>query len=135
MYEVNLSHQYSCNQNELFELFKNLTVFKLTGADDIHASFVKDNSFNLIFRNRGEIFGKILQCDVTEIILDWNVQGFGREEENGTIVKIVLEQDKDICNLSLSHTGIKNADARLAKQNAWNEILINLESEIPSLTG
>lgn len=120
---VSLEVLYNQKPESVLNLFKDHTVFKLTGANEIHADFRTGGSFSFIFINRGTIYGKFIKIADTEIIMDWNVEGFQRPAEINTLVNISLQENEGSCLLSLVHQHIANQEAALAKQRAWKEIL------------
>ena len=129
-HKIVLTRSYFCTQEDIVNLFKDKTIFKLTGADEIEVTFNTGGFFNLIFTNRGTISGKFILASVNEIILEWNVEGFERPNEIKTLVHISLRQEGDRCTLTLEHKNIKHAEAALAKKGAWTEILHALEKKL-----
>ncbi|MBS1516723.1 MAG: SRPBCC domain-containing protein [Bacteroidetes bacterium] len=127
-YEVFLHKTCNSDKDVIMNLFRDGTVFKLTGADEINFDFHEEGEFNLIFRSRGKIFGSFVKISDNELILDWNVEGFNRPPESNTALKISLLQNDDMCTLTLEHRNISNEEAASAKKLAWTEILDEMES-------
>lgn len=111
----------------IVNLFKDGTIFKLTGADEINFDFYEGGKFLLTFKDRGKIYGEFTKISNSEQILEWNVEGFNRPPEKNTILKISFLQYGEKCNLILEHSLIKFKDAADAKYNAWLEILCEVE--------
>jgi hypothetical protein len=123
-YKIHLSKDYSSLPERIFNLFKEGTVFKLTGADQITADFKTGGLFELRFLNRGIIkgsFSEIIQDK--KIILLWDVEGFNLQPETGTIVTILIHSKKPGCTLELYHDKIKQSESASRKTKAWKEIL------------
>ena len=129
-YSITINKSYHADIETIFNLFRNNTVFKLTGTNEIQSDFKTGGSFRLTFDNRGTIFGHFTKIANNEIILEWNVDGFQRAPEIKTIVEIKLKQDNENCILMLHHKDIAHEEAANAKQKAWTEILDDLEKEI-----
>ena len=129
-YEVSLIKAYSFSKNEIIELFRDQRFFQLTGADTVETIFKVGGPFKLIFNNRGVISGHFVKISEDEIILDWNVDGFEKPMEAGTIVTIKFERLGEGSKLKLDHTNIQHTEAAAAKKKAWTEILDNIESKL-----
>ena len=127
---ITLEKSYSTTSEEIFDLFRNNTFFTLTGADEIESDFRADGKFKLTFKGRGTIYGHFVKISSGEIILEWNVDGFGRTEERNTIVGISLLQSGKSCRLVLNHKHVKDPGAAAAKLKAWTELLEDLEKQI-----
>ena len=126
-YSVSLQKIYFSNALTILSLFKDGTVFKLTGADEIHSDFISGGPFLLIFNNRGRIYGKFLIITDKEIIMEWNVEGFNKPNEIMTTVEITLQDQAENCVLTLNHKFIIDEGAAMAKQRAWMGILDQVE--------
>ncbi len=118
--------------SEMSNVFTTNTFFKFTGADEIKCNFKEGQPFQLTFHNRGEINGNIIAFSLSKIILEWNVKGFNREDENQTIVEINLIYDSDFCILKLKHSLIPTVESANIKYIAWTELLENLNSHLQS---
>ncbi len=129
-YSILLTRSYAADPAAIIDLFRNNTVFELTGADEIQSDFKTGGAFHLTFKNRGVIHGFFNKISVDEIILDWNVDGFQRPSEINTTVDITLRKNKAGSVLTLNHKNIMHEEAANAKQKAWAEILDNLEKRI-----
>jgi hypothetical protein len=129
-YNISLTKTYNTGVETILNLFRDSTVLKLTGADDIQSDFKAGGPFRLTFNNRGTIHGHFIKISDNELILEWNVEGFQRPEEIKTIVEISLRQDDGKCILTLNHKNIMQTDSADAKQRAWTEILENMEREL-----
>lgn len=112
-------------------LFRDNTVFKLTGADEIQNDFRNSGMFYLKFNDRGSIHGHYIKITEDKIILNWNVEGFNRPKEIDTKLEISLNENGDNCLLTLSHKNIKHEEAAKAKEIAWTEILDEMEKILP----
>jgi len=131
LYSFSLEKIYNTSAENIFKLFRNLTVFRLTGADDIECSFIEGGGFSLTFKNRGVIRGQITGLtENKKIVLNWNVGGFGREQEVNTEVIFTITEENGISTLRLQHNNIKQAESFEAKKRAWGEILEYMENEL-----
>ncbi|HKR03036.1 MAG TPA: hypothetical protein VJY62_00265 [Bacteroidia bacterium] len=124
---VFLERTYNAETQTILNFFKDTTIFKLTGADDIQADFKTNGLFCLAFNGRGTIHGRFIKITDKEIIMEWNVDGFQRPEEIKTLVEIYIYGDNGKCTLALNHKNIVHAEAAAAKQRAWTEILDEIE--------
>ncbi|MEP7170213.1 MAG: SRPBCC domain-containing protein [Bacteroidota bacterium] len=130
-YSVCLKKEYETRKVKLYSLFKNLTVFQLTGADIISCDFKKSGIFKLEFTNRGIISGHFIEIIKNKKIkLEWNVEGFGRENEYHTQVDFEITSEKEKSLLQLNHSKIKSKDLVPVKTKAWSEILDDLEEKL-----
>lgn len=127
---VFLTKIYTANTETILNLFRDNTVFKLTGANDIQSDFKTGRPFFLTFNNRGTIHGQFIKIADSELILEWNVDGFQRPQETKTIVEISLKQEREKCILTLNHKNIVQADSVNAKHRAWSEILEGIEKKV-----
>jgi hypothetical protein len=127
---VYLQRTYTAETRAVLDLFKDTTVFKLTGADDIQADFKPGGLFCLAFNGRGTIHGQFITTTHKDIIMEWNVEGFQRPREIKTLVEISVYSDNGKCILTLSHKNIVHAEAAAAKRRAWTEILDEIEQKI-----
>lgn len=129
-YHFSLSHKYNAAPDKIFNLIRNGTLFRLTGADKVMFDFREEEYFSLIFSGTGSVYGEFLRIIPDDYVsLLWSVNGFGMEDETDTIVNISLIKN-DGTTVTIEHTGIKNEQASIAKQNGWREILEDLENEI-----
>lgn len=126
-YTISLEKIYAAEPAVIFSLFRNGTVFKLTGAHSIQCDFKPDGFFCLTFNERGTIHGRFVKITPGDILMEWNVDGFERPQEIETLVEIRIRKYKGKCVLTLCHKNILHADAAAAKQQAWKEILDNLK--------
>ena len=126
-FTVNLSRTYSCTSNTIHELFVDGSVFKLTGADEKFSDFKNENTFRLIFSNRGEIFGHIIKNEIHHLIFEWNVKGFDKPEEINRLLDLNFMESENGVELILQHSEIKNSAAAEAKLKAWTEILKKID--------
>ena len=60
-YKIILSKSYNANANTILNLFKDGTIFNLTGADKIKFDYSERGKFLLNFNNRGKIFGSFIK--------------------------------------------------------------------------
>lgn len=127
---ISLQRTYTTETETVLKFFKDTTIFKLTGADDIQADFENDGLFFLAFNGRGTIHGRFIKITDKEIIMEWNVDGFHRPREIKTLVEISAYNDNGKCILALNHKNIVHAEAAAAKQRAWTEILEEIEQRI-----
>ncbi len=123
IYSIHIEKIFPTEIVNIFQYFHDSTFLKLTGADVIENDFQKGGSYCLTFTNRGIISGKYIDITNSSIVLNWNVKGFTRPEENNTLLEITLTTDKDNCKFTLRHTNIINQDAAEAKEKSWNDIL------------
>ena len=130
-FRVFVSEEYMARDIAVYSLIRNGTLFKLTGADDINFDFRKSGIFSLQFLNRGNIYGTFLEIIPNrKVSLDWNVNGFGRDEEIGTkVIFSIIKIDKGII-IEAVHTGIRNKISANAKHKSWTEILKNMKQEL-----
>ena len=130
-FKVFISQEYSSRDIAVYNLIRNGTMFRLTGADEIKFDFCKNGSYTMQFLNRGNIFGTFLEIIPNrKVSLDWNVNGFGRDEEVGTKVIIsIIKIDKGVI-IEAIHSGIRNKISSNAKHKAWTEILKNMQQEL-----
>jgi len=126
-HSVFLEKFYNADKKVIYNLFKDKTVFKLTGADEVQVHFETRQPFHLTFNNRGNIFGQFILVTEDKIIMEWNVEGFQRPKEIKTLVEISLSKADGKCLLTLHHSSIMDASAAAAKQKAWKEILDDME--------
>jgi len=129
IHKIILSKTYNANTNAILNLFKDGTIFKLTGADEINFDFCEGGKFLLVFNNRGKIFGSFIKITKDKLILDWNVEGFNRPCEINTLLDISFTQNGNKCSLNLEHTKIFNKESAEAKNIAWREILNVIENK------
>lgn len=129
-HKVYLTKIFKSNSKSILNLFKDGTVFRLTGADVIQFDFREGEKFQLTFKHRGKIYGSFTKISDDELIIDWNVEGFNRPKESNSLLKISLFQKDDQCELKLGHSNILNKEAAIAKKNAWTEILNDIEKKI-----
>jgi hypothetical protein len=121
-YSVSITKTYNANPGVIFELFKNNTVFKLTGADMVENDFIPGGLFRLTFNNRGVISGRFIEITSHRITAAWNVTGFEKPDEADTSLQIEITGEDNHCVFNLNHTHIKFKAAAEAKQRAWTEI-------------
>jgi len=129
-FTISLTRSYPVASAVIVDLFKNNTVFELTGADTIENNFKTGGSFHLGFNNRGSIHGHFLSITNNEIILEWNVDGFNKPQEIKTNVQISWRQEGTNCVLTLIHKNIAHEEAAKAKEKAWTEILDDIGKKI-----
>ncbi|HMG13818.1 MAG TPA: SRPBCC domain-containing protein [Saprospiraceae bacterium] len=127
---LSITKSYNTNTEALFNLFNNNTVFTLTGADEIESDFRTGGKFCLRFKDRGVIQGQFIEITPPKLILEWNVEGFQRPDEVGTIVEIMFKQEGEQCILNLRHRNILSAESLEAKRRAWGEIMEEIEEEL-----
>ena len=128
---VTLEKTFAASTLEIFELFENTTVFRLTGASHIQVDFRTGGLFCLTFNGRGIINGQFIKITTRNIIIEWNVDGFQRPKEIKTLVEISLRKKSEKkCVLTLHHKNISDEGAAAAKQRAWTEILDDMEYRI-----
>jgi len=127
---VVLTKVYSADRSTLFNLFRDGTVFKLTGADNIQSVFETGGPFRLTFHNRGVIAGRFIEITDAGITLEWNVDGFKMRPQTETIVEISLVDDAGKCTLTLVHKNIVHEPSAVVKRKAWAEILDDIEREL-----
>lgn len=127
---LSFQKSFRANSDAIFNLLKDGTVFKLTGADEIAFSFAEEGLFCFTFHNSGKIFGTFISISPSQIIMDWNVEGFQRPDETHTLLTITLREEEGKCHLSLSHTHIIYEEAATAKEKAWGKILEDLKGMI-----
>lgn len=123
MYTISQSIHFRKNNSKALTLLHDNTIFELTGADKIQRDFTRGGLFQLIFENRGEIFGHFIKISENELLLDWNVKGFQRPVEIHTLLQISLALQQHVYTLSIHHSNIMNEDSANAKRKAWMEIL------------
>jgi hypothetical protein len=131
-YSITLTRSYNADPAAIMDLFRNNTVFELTGANEIQSDFKTGGTFRLTFNNRGIIYGIFTKISEDEIILDWNVEGFQRPAEINTTVEINLRKDHANCILIFNHKNIAHVEAANAKEKAWTKIFDNIEKRIKS---
>ncbi|MEO8150541.1 MAG: SRPBCC domain-containing protein [Bacteroidia bacterium] len=129
-HNIHITKNISASREAVFNLFRDNTVFKLTGANEIESDFKVGGKFSLLFKNRGTISGRFIKLTESEIILEWDVEGFNLPKETNTILKISLMQEEQMCLIELIHSNINNADSAAAKKRAWTEILDDIEKAI-----
>ena len=129
-YEIKIQRNYSVNSQSILKFFEDKTVFKLTGADDMDVDFRTGKKFQLNFNNRGKISGEFISISKDRIIMDWNVEGFGRAIETHTVVEVILNDENGKCNLTLSHKNIPVKESADAKNRAWTEIFEEIQQLI-----
>lgn len=130
--KIFVSEEYSTSKRVIFKLIRNGTFFNLTGADAVAFDFKKNGSFRLDFKGRGTIFGTFEEIiPDTRISLNWNVNGFGRDEEVNTKVVISIFKLDDGTVVEINHAGIRNKVSANAKHRAWTEIVRELKKELP----
>ncbi len=125
-----MEKSFNASREDIINLFRNNTVFKLTSADKIENDFRTGGSFDLEFKGRGRVFGKLIKVSANEIILDWNVKGFNMPAESGTVAAFNLTEENGKCLLKLEHTNILHKESADAKREGWTEILDDLEKEL-----
>jgi uncharacterized protein YndB with AHSA1/START domain len=131
LHRLCLEKTYNTPAENIFNLFKDLTVFRLTGADIIDVGFKPGGKFTLNFNDRGIIHGDIQEItENKKIVLNWNVEGFGREPEVNTEVIFHLTENNGACSLKLEHNNIMYSESFEAKKRAWSEILEDMENEL-----
>jgi hypothetical protein len=111
----------------IFNLFKDGTIFKLTGANTIQYDFNVNGDFLLIFENRGRIYGRFLTIKANNINMEWNVEGFQRQVELMTTVDVSIFGNNSECTFTLNHLNIFHEDSAASKRRAWTEILDKVE--------
>lgn len=116
--------------SKMSSVFTTNTFFKFTGADEIKCHFKEGQPFQLTFQNRGEVNGTIITFSSSKIVLEWNVKGFNRQDENQTFVEINLTGDSNNCILKLKHSQIPTSESANLKKTAWTELLENLISHL-----
>ena len=126
-FTISIQKEFNTTPTFLLKLFRNSTIFRLTSANIIQADFEPNGKFHLTFENRGIIYGRFLKIAEYEIEIDWNVEGFGRPEEKGTLLQVLLKESNDKCLLSLRHSGIILEESAMAKEKSWKEILEEVE--------
>lgn len=129
IHNITISRTYSTDLSTILNLFKDNSVFKLTGANKIESVFKNGGQFCLTFYYRGTIHGQFTKITENEIVLEWNVDGFQRLTENKTIVEIFIKQEDEKCILTLNHKNIPSGESADAKRKAWTEILNDLETQ------
>ena len=92
---------FDTNIETLFNLFKDGSIFKLTGADDIQSDFESNGHFCLTFNGRGTIHGHFIKITRSSLVLEWNVEGFQRPEEINTVLEISFRKKNNQCILKL----------------------------------
>ncbi len=122
-----LKRTYFADEAAVFNLFKDGTIFKLTGADAIQYDFNVNGDFLLIFENRGRIYGRFLTIKANNINMEWNVEGFQRQVELITTVDVSIFGNNGECTFTLNHLNILHEDSAAAKRRAWTEILDKVE--------
>ena len=125
MYRIDISRMCFSDIETIFNKIRDNSFFKFTGADEIQNDFVKGGKFRLIFHKRGEIFGSFLEVSAETILIDWNVNGFQRDDEINTLVKISIQKLGHNHVLNLSHENILSDDSAKVKFSSWNEVLDN----------
>ncbi len=130
-FTLNLSHTYNCCPEKVFKKIEDVTLFNLTGADDITFVFKEDGAFSFLFNNRGEIFGMITKIIPNEIVLiNWNVVGFDNTDERDTKLELIIDKiDENKSRLTIVNSGISNKKSFDKKEKAWIEILEDLEKD------
>lgn len=126
-FSVCLKRTYFADEAAVFNLFKDGTIFKLTGADAIQYDFKVNGGFLLIFENRGRIYGRFLTITANNIKIEWNVEGFEKPVELMTSVEVSIFGNKGECTFTLNHLNIFQEDSAAAKRRAWTEILDKVE--------
>ena len=129
-FSVSIEKSYAAPAIVILNLFRDSTVFKLADPDMIGNDFEEGGSFFLSFSNRGEIDGTFIKITENEIVLEWNVEGFGRPPEINTRVEITFSNENERCILKLDHKNIMHEEAAKAKHKAWTEILDAIETRI-----
>jgi len=124
---VSIEKAYHSSKEAILNLFRDNTIFKLTGADDIQSDFAVGGAFQLTFNNRGTISGKFTEITEDKITMEWNVDGFQRPSEIETVAEFTVTQENDMCVLKLTHKNISFLEAAKAKKRAWTEILEDVE--------
>ena len=84
----------------------------------------------MTFNNRGTIYGVFTKITDSDIVMEWNVDGFQRPKETKTSLEISLRKENKECILTLNHKNISHPEAAAAKQRAWTEILDSIEKII-----
>lgn len=128
-YKIVVKKSFNADTLTIINLFKDGTIFKLTGADEINYDFMEGKEFVLTFKDRGKIFGEFTKVSNSELILDWNVEGFNRPPETNTVLKISFSQNGNKCFMTLKHSKIINRESAEAKNIAWREILDVIEKK------
>lgn len=127
-----MEKSFNASSEDIINLFRNNTVFKLTSADKIENEYRTEGSFELEFTGRGRVFGKFIKVSDNKIILNWNVEGFNMPPETGTIAAFTLNEENGKCILKLEHTNILHKESANAKKEGWTEILDDMERELSS---
>ncbi len=131
MHNLTIEKTYNSSTENIFEMFKNLTVFRLTGADIIDVDFKPGGKFTLTFNDRGTIHGYINEIiENNKIVLMWNVDGFNREPELNTEVIFTITEEDGNSILKLEHNNIQHTEAFEAKKRAWGEILEDMGTSL-----
>ncbi|CAN5571118.1 hypothetical protein BH10BAC5_BH10BAC5_13430 [soil metagenome] len=131
-YSVHLEKTFECRTAEIIVMFKDNSVFRLTGADKIVSDFTNDRSFDLQFTEKGRIWGRFLKISENELILEWNVDGFEKPSERNTVLHIKFTEEDGKCKLVLDHYKIVHKEAAEAKRRGWSEILEEMEAHLNS---
>ena len=130
-FKIFISEEYSTNKRTIFSLISKGTLFNLTGADPVTFDFKKNGSFLFQFKERGTIYGTFEEIiPDTRISLNWNVNGFGRDEEVNTKVIIAVFKLDDGAVIEINHSGIRNKTSAVAKKRAWTEMVRELKKKI-----
>lgn len=129
-YSVTLQRTFLATSKSIFNLFQEGAIFKFTLADTIQYNFIVGGKFHLTFNNRGTIHGQFIEIKKDHLIIEWNVDGFQRPSELGTVVEVSFSEEKEECLFTLIHKNIMQEEACAAKQRAWTEILVKVEQEI-----
>jgi len=129
-FKILLTQEYRSTASAVYKLIQNGFFLKLTGADVITFDCRIDGKFSLLFHDRGMIQGSVSELiPGKKISLIWNVKGFGRDEETGTVT-ILLVEDANKVTAEITHRGIRSTESAEAKQRAWSEILSGIRKEL-----
>lgn len=130
-YFISVSRDYHDTPEHLYSLIGDGTLFEFSGADDVSFDFSENGPFEFVFKDRGRIHGQILKIVTnSKIILEWNVDGFGRKPENGTKVWITILGSEKLATVTIEHREIPTEESASAKKKSWTEILEDIESQV-----
>ena len=128
-YSLSVSREYLESPEDIYSLIRDGKLFRLTGADTLTFEFIEGAPFELRFTHGGAIRGRIIELiPNSKILLEWDVEGFGRLPERGTEVCITISRGASQTRMTIEHNCNPTEQSANAKRGAWTEILSELMS-------
>ena len=126
-FNISALRDYTESHENIFLRIQDGSLFRLTGADEVTFDFSEGGRFELSFKGRGRISGRFLKIiPISRVVMEWDVEGFGRPDERGTTVWITLLENDARTTLTIEHREIPTEESANSKKKAWKEILHGL---------